>query len=114
LSQEEQLSSLANFSVVLRDAVKKGLTVVLGETGAKATLFHLNLSGSDYEDPAKFHRKLQELFTAGTPSLEKIIVSELDETLKSPLRSIQESGFVKSVLDAKRAFIAEESRRRTR
>ena len=87
---------------------------MLGESGATAIFFHLKMSDSDYEDPVRFHRKLQGLFAAGTPALEKVIVTALGEGMNLPLRSDQEGDFVTSVLDAKRTFIAGETRRRTR
>jgi hypothetical protein len=58
----------------VRNSIALSLGYLLGNEGAAATLYHLNLSPD--EDLKSIHEKLLAIFRAGTPVLERAIVKE--------------------------------------
>ncbi len=65
------------FQAVLRDSILEGMTNVLGETGMRAVLFHLESSQQPWDSPEQFHDNLCAIFKDGAAVLEKIMVKEL-------------------------------------
>jgi hypothetical protein len=114
LSIGDLLDNSNDFSSILKEAISKGMTQILGESGARATAFHLEMSDSDYDDPAKFHRKLLALFSAGAYALEKIVAEDLYSRLGLTPSPREANDFVTLVLNARRAYKARAATRRGR
>lgn len=70
-------SKNATFNSIRREAIRQGLSDILGLSGATSVIINFNLDA--YEDsPASFHNSLYSLFKVpGTEVLEKSIIKEL-------------------------------------
>jgi hypothetical protein len=99
--QREHLSP-PDFSPVFEGAVAQGLKAVLGDGGAQAILFHLDMS--NFDDAKTFHERLSGLFGIGTPALEQVILQELFRKIDAQLVPSNEAGFVEQVELAKKRF----------
>jgi hypothetical protein len=100
-----------DFDTMFEEAVSAGMQKVLGNGGTQAILFHLDLPSLD--NPKKFHEKLDAIFGMGTPSLERVIIQQLHQSMGFQPASTKSGGFVDQVELARRSFLtARRDRRR--
>ena len=89
-----------SFQAKFHDAIRVGLSEVLGEPGAHATSFHLALKPSS--GPAAVHNGLVRVFGSGAQALELSILHELYSALGAVFRPEESKTFVEYVSDAKK------------
>jgi hypothetical protein len=102
--QVQKVSLETDFDAILRDSISEGMKRVLGAGGTQAILYHLNLPSLD--NPKKFHEKLSAIFGVGTPSLERVILQQLHQTMGVQPSSAKDDDFVNQVELARRRFDA--------
>lgn len=85
----------------MEEATERGLRDSLGESAAKAVLFHLAME--NFGDVDELHSKLVGLLDRGALALESVILGELSSTMGEQLRR-KDDDFVKCVLRAKKLY----------
>ena len=95
-------SADASFYAVLRDSISRGMNKVLGAEGTRAILYHLNLPS--FDNPRRFHERLTEIFGFGTPSLERVIIQQLHQSMGVIPAPAENDDFVNQVELARRRF----------
>jgi len=109
IPQVEPAPERTIFDDIFRASIEAGMTKILGAGGAKATLYHLNLSS--LESPNRFHDKLTAIFGVGAPSLERVILQQLNLALGVGPASSKDD-FVSQVERARTSFDAMAKRTR--
>ena len=105
-------SADASFYAVLRDSISRGMNKVLGTEGTRAIFYHLNLPS--FDNPRRFHERLTEIFGFGTPSLERVIIQQLHQSMGVIPAPAENDDFVNQVELAKLRFDETERRERRR
>lgn len=90
------------FDKVFSDSISQGMVLVLGAGGAQAIRYHMNLPS--FENPKKFHEKLSAIFGVGTPSLERVILQQLFQSMGVRPAAQRDDDFVNQVEGARRHF----------
>lgn len=92
------------FNSIRRQAIRQGLSNVLGASGATATIINFGLDA--YEDnPAAFHNSLHSLFKVpGTEILEKSIVKEIYAQMGERFNSSESFDYVTQMNFAKKLY----------
>lgn len=80
---------------VFRDSVQSALKEVLGDSGLRATIYHLG--PVDYDDAVGLHARLKTIFGTGALSLEMVMVRHLALRLDVPISTLRPDDIVKSV-----------------
>ena len=71
------------FGRLLQESILEGLESAIGESGTKAVLSNIELVQCT-ENPEEFHKALFEIFDAGAPIIERVIVKGLFRKLQVP------------------------------
>lgn len=71
---------LMGFYHMLGECLLRGMKDILGEGGARAVFFHLELALCG-DDPKQIHRRLYSVFSDGAVTLERMIVKELFQSM---------------------------------
>jgi hypothetical protein len=98
-------SSRASFSLLRQDAIKNGLSNILGQSGAVAVIINFNLDTAE-DDPKSFHVKLSSVFRHQAEILEKAIIKELYSRLGEVFHSSESFDFATHMNFAKQLFSA--------
>jgi len=108
----EAPSADARFHAVFRGSILDGMNTVLGAEGTRAILYHLDLPS--FDNPKRFHERLTEIFGFGTPSLERVILQQLHQSMGVVPAFVKDDDFVNQVELAKQRFdeTVERDRRR--
>jgi hypothetical protein len=105
----EIMSRRTDFSAVLRDSIEEGMKSVLGNGGAQAIFYHLDLPS--FDNPKRFHEKLSAIFGVGTAALERVIIQRLHQNLGFRPAPTKEGDFVIEVELARSSFDASATRK---
>jgi hypothetical protein len=88
-----------------QNAVKQGLTNILGQSGAVSMIINFNLDAYE-DDPVAFHKQLLSVFKTRAVILEKAIVKELYALIGEPFENIFDFDFATQIDRAKQLFKA--------
>ena len=102
---------MSDFESLLKEVCESILSGALGESGCRATFWHLERLGVNLNElgshPAAFDDALATIFgESGTVFLEMKIVSKLASVLQTPLEKSDLIGFTNAVARAKARFEA--------
>ncbi len=103
--------TMSDFEALLKEVCESVISGALGESGCKATFWHLERLGVNLNElgshPAAFDDALTTIFgESGTVFLEMKIVSRLASELQMPLEKSDLIGFTDAVARAKAHFEA--------
>jgi hypothetical protein len=82
VSQNEAAAVPEDFAEIFYNSVEAGFKQILGESGSRATLYHLRFRKGK-TTPVEFHEELVTMFHAGAEAIEKVVVTELYKSLES-------------------------------
>lgn len=91
------------FFQVLHECILDVLENVLGKSGMRSIIFHIEL-GHYMDDPSEFHRNLYALLLNGANVVEKIIATELFRRLDIPYEERDNFDFTRCVNEARELF----------
>ena len=74
---------MAQVESIVKGSIERTLRDMLGLDGAKATFLHVGMTAYD-RGTHKFHMRMFEIFRAGTPTIERMIVKDLFKRLEIP------------------------------
>lgn len=89
------LANRPTMTEVFKDSVQSALKEVLGDSGSRATIYHLG--PVDYEDIGDVHARLKTIFGTGALTLERAIVEQLALRMDLPALALRSNDIVKSV-----------------
>ncbi len=100
MSNTHAQATYQEFGELLKEATERGLRNSIGDSAARAVLFHIAMEDWDVDE---LNSKLKGLLGNGAISLELVILSELSTILGEELQ-LKDQDFVKRVSRAEKTY----------